>query len=112
LRASCAVSWGNPALPCALLIARSFHERGGSMQLGDYLEIDISFLPPYSPNLNLIGHLWRFVQKKCLYKRYHEAFCHFKAAIGECLEKVKSNFSEQVKTLLNPKFQLFENPQA
>jgi hypothetical protein len=32
--------------------------------------------------------------------------------IDECLEKVKSTFSEQVKTLLNPKFQLFENPQA
>ncbi|MDD1618731.1 MAG: type VI secretion system contractile sheath large subunit [Methylococcaceae bacterium] len=37
--------WGNPAFYCALLIARSFTERGWSMQLGDYLEIDE--LPAY-----------------------------------------------------------------
>jgi type VI secretion system protein ImpC len=36
---------GNPAFYCALLIARSFSERGWSMQLGDYLEIDD--LPAY-----------------------------------------------------------------
>jgi hypothetical protein len=34
----------------------------------------------------------------------YEYFCHFKAAI----DKVDSTFSEQVKTLLNPKFQLLE----
>ena len=28
-------------------------------------------------------------------------------AIDDCLDKVKSAFKEQVKTLLNPKFQLF-----
>ena len=37
--------WGNPAFYCAMLIARSFSERGWSMQLGDYLEIDD--LPAY-----------------------------------------------------------------
>jgi transposase len=25
------------------------------------------FLPPYSPNLNLIERLWRFVKKQVLY---------------------------------------------
>jgi transposase len=72
------------------------------------LGIDILFLPPYSPNLNLIERLWKFTKKKCLYNRYHETFCHFKAAIDDCIDKVKSVFKEQVKTLLNPKFQLFE----
>jgi len=38
-----------------------------------------------------------------------QVFCQFKASIDECLDKVGSTFSEQVKTLLNPKFQLFEN---
>jgi len=72
------------------------------------LDIDILFLPPYSPNLNLIERLWKFTKKKCLYNRYHETFCHFKAAIDDCIDKVKSVFKDQVKTLLNPKFQLFE----
>lgn len=71
------------------------------------LGIDLQFLPPYSPNLNLIERLWKFTKKQCLYNRYYESFCQFKAAIDDCLEKVNSTFSEQVNTLLNPKFQLF-----
>jgi hypothetical protein len=52
-------------------------------------------------------HFWKFTKKKCLYNRYHESFCQFKEAIDEYLDKVKSAFKEQVKILLNPKFQLF-----
>lgn len=73
----------------------------------EMLDINILFLSTYSPNLNLIERLWKFTQKKCLYNRYLETFCHFKEAIDDCLSKVKSTFKEQVKTLLNPKFQLF-----
>jgi hypothetical protein len=45
-----------------------------------------------------------------LQKNYHETFYQFKGAIDEFLEKVKPALSEQVKTLLKPKFLLFENP--
>lgn len=72
------------------------------------LNIDLLFLPPYSPNLNWIERLWKFTKKQCLYNRFYETFHQFKAAIDDCLHKVNSTFSEQVKTLLNPKFQLFE----
>jgi len=71
------------------------------------LGIDLQFLPPYSPNLNLIERLWKFTKKQCLYNRHYESFCQFKAAIDDCLNKVSSTFSEQVKTLLIPNFQLF-----
>ena len=39
------------------------------------LGIDLQFLPPYSPNLNLIERLWKFTKKQCLYNRYREPFC-------------------------------------
>jgi transposase len=67
------------------------------------LEIDILFLPPYSPNLNLIERLRKFAKKKCLYNQYYETFRLFKEAIDDCLEKVKSTFSEQIKTLFKSK---------
>ena len=38
------------------------------------LGIDLQFLPPYSPNLNLIERLWKFTKKQCLYNRYYESF--------------------------------------
>ncbi|WP_368086456.1 hypothetical protein [Nitrosomonas sp. Nm34] len=51
--------------------------------------------------------MWKFTTKQCLYNRYYESFCQFKAAIDDCLSKVSSTFSEQIKTLLKPNFQLF-----
>jgi transposase len=98
----------HPDIPLTLVMDNARYQRCNKVtEQAEALGIDILFLPPYSPNLNLIERLWKFTKKKCLYNRYHETFCHFKQAIDECLEKVKSAFSEQVKTLLNPKFQLF-----
>src|SRR5205085_7435016 len=34
------------------------------------LGLELLFLPPYSPNLNLIERLWKFVKKECLYAKY------------------------------------------
>jgi transposase len=33
------------------------------------LRIELVFLPRYSPNLNLIERLWKFVKKQCLASR-------------------------------------------
>ena len=35
-------------------------------ELAEKLTIELLYLPPYSPNLNLIERLWKFVKKKCL----------------------------------------------
>ena len=35
------------------------------------LNIELCFLPSYSPNLNLIERMWRFVKKECLYSVYY-----------------------------------------
>jgi transposase len=34
------------------------------------LNIELLYLPSYSPNLNLIERLWKFVKKKVLYSKY------------------------------------------
>jgi transposase len=36
------------------------------------LGVELLFLPPYAPNLNLIERLWKFVKKECLYSYYSE----------------------------------------
>src|SRR5947207_2850726 len=50
------------------------------------LNIEILFLPPYSPNLNLIERLWKFVRKECLYDKYYQHFSLFKEAGGLLLD--------------------------
>lgn len=73
------------------------------------LHIELLFLPPYSPNLNLIERLWKFVKKQCLYSHYYEQFAAFKQAIEDCLAEVSSRFKEQLSSLLTLNFQTFEN---
>lgn len=98
-----------PDTPITLVMDNARYQRCVKvMEMADKLGIDLLFLPPYSPNLNLIERLWKFTKKQCLYNRYYETFHEFKAAIDDCLDQVGTTFSEQVKTLLNPKFQLFK----
>lgn len=73
------------------------------------LRIELLFLPPYSPNLNLIERLWKFIKKQCLYSQYYEQFANFKQAIEDCLAEVSASFKEQLTSLLTLKFQTFEN---
>lgn len=48
--------------------------------------IQIIFLPPYSPNLNLIERLSKFVKKKALYNQYYSCYELFHKSISKCLE--------------------------
>jgi transposase len=52
------------------------------MEKAKSLNIELCFLPSYSPNLNLIERVWKFVKKKCLYSKYYEKFPAFKAAMA------------------------------
>lgn len=47
------------------------------------LNIELEFLPPYCPNLNLIERLWKFMKKKVLSCIYYPTFAEFQNAIYE-----------------------------
>jgi len=44
-------------------------------------KLEMHFLPPYSPNLNPIERLWKFVNEQVLYNKYYEKFSDFKEAV-------------------------------
>ncbi len=69
------------------------------MDLAEKLDIELLFLPPYSPNLNLIERLWKFVKKECLYSIYYENFDVFKKAISNCLLQTHSTHKEKLDSL-------------
>ena len=75
------------------------------------LGIELLFLPPYSPNLNLIERLWKFVKKQCLYSKYYEKFDAFKEAISDCLAATSTEHKNELKSLLTLNFQTFEKAQ-
>jgi len=75
------------------------------------LQIELCFLPAYSPNLNLIERLWKFVKKQCLYSHYYPDFAAFKGAISQCLEETSTTHQAALNSLLTLRFHLFQKTQ-
>ena len=44
-------------------------------------KIKVHYLPPYSPNLNPIERLWKWMKERVLYNTYYECFDDFRMAI-------------------------------
>jgi transposase len=68
-------------------------------------KIKLIFLPPYSPNLNLIERYWKFFKKKVLNNRYYETFEEFKRACENFFRKPKKYLLE-LQTLLTENFHI------
>jgi transposase len=72
------------------------------------LNITLLFLPPYSPNLNIIERLWKFTKKKILYAKYYETPFKFHSAINGFFHTINQEYKPDLKNLLTLKFQFFE----
>lgn len=73
-----------------------------------YARIDLVYLPPYSPNLNLIERVWKFVKKKGLANRSFADYGAFEGAIDGVLDGLGTTHKDAVATLLTPKFETLE----
>lgn len=72
-----------------------------------FLGIELLFLPSYSPNLNLIERLWKFVKQQSLYSKYYPTFDAFKAAITRCFSLTHTVHKSKLDSLLTLRFQTF-----
>ena len=64
------------------------------------LDIELLFLPAYSPNLNLIERLWKLAKKRTLTNRYYDCFDKFRLAIDACLENLNGPAKSELDSLL------------
>jgi transposase len=71
--------------------------------------MELLYLPPYSPNLNLIERLWKLVKKEALACRCLETVEDFQQAIEQCLAATATGHKDALKSLLTLNFQLFDN---
>ena len=84
--------------------ARYYH----AQLVKDYLsnsKIELVFLPPYAPNLNLIERFWKFFKKSVLYGRYYETFDQFKTACDQFFTHVDQHHTA-LRSLLTDRFQI------
>ena len=95
--------------PITLVLDNARYQRNAAVQaLAEQVGITLLFLPSYSPNLNLIERLWKFVKRRALYGRYHPTFADFQAAIQETLDGLPTTHAEPLRTLMTLNFQRFE----
>lgn len=99
----------NPGIPITLVLDNARYQRCRLVQdLAAELGIELLFLPSYSPNLNLIERLWKFVKAECLNGKYYETFEDFQRSIVTCLGKLTSEHRCAMNCLLTRNFQLFD----
>lgn len=71
-------------------------------------KIQLIFLPPYSPNLNLIERFWKFLRKNLLSVRYYSSFDEFYDAVYEFVDNAHLRFKERLNSLLSSNFQILD----
>lgn len=72
------------------------------------LNVELLFLPAYSPNLNLIERVWKWIKGQCLYNKYYAKINEFHEAILDCLERIEKQMPQTLKSMLTLNFQ-FQN---
>jgi transposase len=65
----------------------------------------LEFLPAYSPNLNLIERLWKFLKKEAL-STWHHSFEQMQAAVASVLDHL-DKYDDELATLMAENFQLW-----
>lgn len=102
----------NLKMPVTFVLDNARYQRCSLVKkLAIELNIELLFLPAYSPNLNLIERLWKFIKKECLYSKYYSEFISFKNAIVDCLNKTISIYKQELDSLLTLEFQTFKKSQ-
>lgn len=73
------------------------------------LNINLIYLPPYSPNLNLIERLWKFLRNKVVTNKYFTSFQCFYDKIHEFLTNAHINFASSLDSLLAFNFECLDS---
>lgn len=81
------------------------HSREVRNWLLHHRRFKLLFLPPYSPNLNLIERLWKFFHQKVTWNRYFETFEEFKNTALNFFKNINL-YQKELSTLLTDNFQL------
>jgi len=67
------------------------------------------FLPPYSPNLNLIERLWKFLRQKIINTTFYRTKGAFKTAILDFFDRLPE-FGQELASRMRLNFHVLDSP--
>jgi transposase len=105
-----ALAKANGGLPIYFVLDNARYQRCEVVaQAAARMGINLVFLPPYSPDLNLIERLWKFMRKNILHAKYYDCADKFHRAVRDGLERIGSCpvWGKELASLLAPNFQTF-----
>lgn len=102
-----------PDTPVAIVLDNARYQHCKAViDKAESLGIELLFLPPYSPNLNIIERLWKFVKKSVLYGRYYDKPRKFHEAIRNFLGNINEKHQKDLESLLTLNFQILGDKNA
>ena len=94
--------------PITIVLDNARYQRCKLVQAcAESLGVQLPFLPSYSPNLNIIERVWKFIKKKTLNSRYYETFFDFRQAILNAADSCNDAWKDELASLLTLNFQTF-----
>jgi len=89
-----------------LVLDNAAYNRAKSVKrLAKKLSIRLIYLPPYSPNLNPIERLWKFMKKKIMANKHYENLEDFQEAITAFFRGIRK-YKPELKTLITDNFRI------
>ncbi len=85
--------------------ARYFYAAKVREWLDNNPRITLVHLPPYAPNLNLIGRFWKYAKKNLVRNNYCKEYKTFRAKVFRFLNNA-GDYVNDLKTLTVEKFQI------
>ena len=92
------VVWDNARYPHTALVR----------SVAAFYRIELLYLPPYSPNLNVIERVWKFVKADALANRWQADFATFQTAIDTTLDQLHTTHRERMRSGLTLDFQVLQ----
>jgi len=97
-----------PGKKIHIILDNAGYNRANLMKIFEtHSRVNLIYLPPYCPNLNLIERLWRLLYKKVSVCRRYQKFVDFQEAVFGFLDNSKK-YSKELTSLMTEKFNIIE----
>jgi transposase len=97
----------NPGKRLLIVLDNAPYNHADSVtKAAEILHIQLLYLPPYSPNLNLIERFWKFLKRKVARNRFYATFVEFRTAVQKVLNNIAA-YRDDLASLMTERFQLF-----